>query len=110
MGRDRRIRLGPKEFASCSLGEPIEPHPVEHLVSGAQLLAGVDPPPLGSQPFAVDQMRAGELHSHAATAEPVDRLAVEPVREVALAEQSADARGDPDCRSRNHPVNLGDIE
>ena len=31
------------------------------LVRGAQLLAGIEPAPLAAQPFAVEQMGAGEV-------------------------------------------------
>ena len=70
-------------------------HRRQHLVGGAQLLARVDAPVLAAQPLAVEQMGAGELHADAGTAEAFDRLAVETVGDVALAEQGADAGLDP---------------
>ena len=51
----------------------------EHLVRGAQLLAGVDAAVLAAQPLAVEQVRAGERDADAGAAEPLDRLAVEPL-------------------------------
>ena len=51
---------------------------------------------LAAQPFAVEQVRAGELHADAGAAEPVDRLAVEALGGLALAEQRPRAGLDPE--------------
>src|SRR5216683_6600142 len=67
---------GGPQLARGSFGEPIGSHPSEHLVRGAQLLAGVDAATLATQPLAVEQIGAGELDPEAGAAEPVDRLAV----------------------------------
>ena len=61
---------------------------------GAQLLACVDAPVLTTQPLAVEQTGAGELAAEARAAEPLDRLAVEPLRGIALAQQRPRARLD----------------
>ena len=50
----------------------------------SQLLAGVDAAALAAQPLAVEQMGARELHADAGPAEPVDRLAVETLGDLAL--------------------------
>src|SRR5438309_11436415 len=43
-----------------TLREPFGAHRVEHLERGAQLLASVHAPALASQPFAVEEVGAGE--------------------------------------------------
>ena len=57
----------------------------------AQLLARVDPAALAAQPLAVEQVGAGELEAHAGAAKPLDRLAVEALGGLAVAEQRARA-------------------
>ena len=54
---------------------------------GAQLLACVDPALLAAQPLPVEQTGAGELDADPGALEPLDRLAVERVGAVALAQQ-----------------------
>ena len=71
------------------------PIAAEHLVRGAQLLARVHAPALAAQPFAVEQVGARELGADARAAEPLDRLAVEALGVVAVAQQRARARLDP---------------
>src|SRR3954452_20636785 len=48
-----------------ALRERVHAHRREHLVRGAQLLAGIRAPPLAAQPFAVDEVAAGELRADA---------------------------------------------
>jgi hypothetical protein len=55
----------------------------------AQLLARVDAPALAAQPLAVEQMGAGELDADAGTPEARDRLAVEVLGGLVLAQQRA---------------------
>jgi hypothetical protein len=64
-------------------------------VGGAQLLAGVGAAPLAAQPFAVEEMDAGQVGADAGLAQVRDRVAVEPVGGAALAEQGADEGLDP---------------
>ena len=59
-----------------------------------QLLASVGTAVLAAQPLAVEQVRAGEFGPQRSTAEPVDRLAVEALGGLALAQQRARARLD----------------
>ena len=80
---------GGQQLATGALGEPLRPDAAEHLVGGAQLLAGVDAPVLAAQPFAVQEPGAGEVDHAAAAGEPLDRLAVERLRVVVLAQQRA---------------------
>src|SRR5438105_4147271 len=88
---------GGQELAPGPLGEPLHAHRVQHLVGDAQLLARVDAAALAAQPLAVEQMRAGELHAHAGTAEACDRLAVVTLSDLTLAQQRAHAGFNPEC-------------
>ena len=78
---------GGQQLAAGALGERLGPEAAEHLVGGAQLLARVDAPVLAPQPFAVEQVGAGELDADPGALEPLDRLAVERVGLLALAHQ-----------------------
>ena len=87
---------GGLELAPGPLGERLDAHRVQHLVGRAQLLARVDAAALASQPLAVEQMAAGELHADAGTAEAIDRLVVQAFRRLALAQQGTDPGLDPE--------------
>jgi hypothetical protein len=63
-------------------------------VSGPQLHAGVHPAVLAAQPFAVEQVGAGEFRAELGAAQPVDPFAVAALGNFALAEQRAAARLD----------------
>jgi hypothetical protein len=56
-------------------------------VGGAKLVACLGTAILAPQPFAVDQMRAGQIHTHAGAAEPLDRLTVQTISGLTLAQQ-----------------------
>src|SRR5437588_2170335 len=90
LARGQQLALGP-------LGERLGPHRVEHLKCGAQLLASVEAAPLPPQPFAVEEMGAGELHADARASEPLNRLAIQAVGLVAVGEQRAAAGLDPEA-------------
>src|SRR5579871_5912840 len=62
-------------------------------MGSAQLLARIQPPVLTAQPFPIEQSCAGELHAYAG--EPVDRLAVQVLRDLTLAQQRPRAGLDP---------------
>ena len=83
-----------QELAPGPLGERLHAHRRQHLVGGPQLPARFNAAALAAQPLAVEQVTAGELHADAGTAEAGDRLPVEAVGDVALAEQGADAGND----------------
>ena len=51
---------GGRQLTAGPLGEPLHAHRAVQLVGDAQLLAGVDSTVLAAQPFAVEQMGAGE--------------------------------------------------
>ena len=77
------------QLPAGALRERLRAHLAQHLVSGAQLLARLHPAALPAQPFAVDEVGAGELDAHARAAKAADRFAVEGVGGVILADQRA---------------------
>ena len=84
-----------------ALGERLHADRGEQVVGGAQLRARVDAAILAAQPLAVEQVRAGELGTQPRAAEPLDRLAIEPLGGLALAQQRARARRDARAPSRS---------
>jgi hypothetical protein len=67
---------GGRQLARGAVGECLHSERREQLVSAAQLLARIEPTVPPPQPFAVQEVGAGERHAHATSAEPADRLAV----------------------------------
>ena len=65
------------------------PEPVEHLVGGPQVLAGVHAPLPATEPLAVEQVGPAQLHPHARSVEPLDRLAVQRLGGVAIGDEGA---------------------
>ena len=59
------------------------------LVRDPELLARIDAPAFASQPLAVDQVRTRKRGTHPRAAQPRDRLAVQALGDVTLAEQRA---------------------
>ena len=58
-------------------------------MGGAQLLARVGAAALAAQPFAVQQVGAGQLGTEPGAAQPVDRLPVVSLGGFSLAQQRA---------------------
>ena len=56
-------------------------------MGGAELLAGVEPAALAAQPFAVEEVGAGKRDADAGAAKAFDRLSIEGLRGLILAEQ-----------------------
>ena len=65
-------------------------------MSGEELLACLGTAVFAPQPFAVDQARAGQFRADPGTAEPLDRLAVQAIGSLALAQQRPRARSGPE--------------
>jgi hypothetical protein len=72
-----------------ALGESLGADGAEHLVSGSELLTRVDAAVLATQPFAVLELGAGEMDHATAAREALERLAVEGLRILPLAQQRA---------------------
>ena len=66
-----------------------------HLVGSTQLLAGIQPPALAAQPFATEEMGASELHANTGATETTDRLEIEALGGIAVAQARPRARLDP---------------
>ena len=62
----------------------------------AEMLARVDAALLAAQPFAVQEMRTGELGPKPRTAQPLDRLPVQTVGYLTFAQQRPRAGLDPE--------------
>src|SRR4051794_41829062 len=73
----------------------------------AQLLARVEPAALPAQPFAVQEVSAGELHPDASPGEPLDRLAIEPLGGLAIAKERPRARLDTERPVRSTGSGVG---
>ena len=78
---------GGQQLPAGALGEPIGSHRGQHLVGGPELLACVQTALLAAQPFAVEQVRAGQFRPDPGAAEPPDRLPVQPVGQLAAVQQ-----------------------
>ena len=79
-----RLQLEP-----CPLGERVHSGVSEELVRGSQLLAGIQTPALTPKPFAVEEVGASELHADPCALELADRVHVELIGFIAIAEQRA---------------------
>src|ERR1700754_4553854 len=98
-GIERASRDGLAEGPQLSrgaFGERLGTHRREHLVGSAQLLARIHAAMVMTQPFAVDQMGAGEFSADPSAAETLDRLAVVPLGGVVLGHQRSRASLDPE--------------
>src|SRR5215469_18932660 len=83
---------GGHQLVPRAFGERIHAHRGQRVVGGPQLGAGVCAALFAAQPFAVEQVRAGEFGPQLGAAEPVDRLAVQSLGRLALAQQRTRAR------------------
>jgi hypothetical protein len=91
-----RCLAGGRQLAAGPLGEPLCTKPVEKLVGGAQLVAGVDSTVLAAQPLAVHQLGPSQVERDTATAEARNRLLVEGFGARAGGQQGARAGLDPE--------------
>ena len=64
-------------------------------MGSTQLLAGIQPPALAAQPFATEEMGASELHANTGATETTDRLEIEALGGIAVAQARPRARLDP---------------
>src|SRR5262245_40905921 len=91
-----------KKLTARPLGEPFGTHRVERVIGVTQLFASVDATVLPTQPLAVVQMSAGELHADAGAGEALDGLPVQALGDLAFARQGPRAGLDP-----QRPVGAG---
>ena len=78
-----------RELSTGAIGERLGSGLTEHLVGGSKVLAGVDAPVLATQPLAVHEVCAGEMDGDTSALESFDRLAVQGLGSLAVAEQRA---------------------
>src|SRR5918994_3345251 len=81
-----RGRTGRSQLPRRALGERLDAHVGQHVVGFAQLAAGVHAAAGAAEPFAVHEMRAGQVHPALGSAEARDGVDVQPLRLRALAE------------------------
>src|SRR5450755_2515588 len=93
---------GGQQLAAGALGERLHAHVREHRVSGSQLLAGVDATVLAPQPFAIQEVRAGQRRAGSDVRQPFDRLPVEPLGGFSFGQHRRRARVGPE-----RPVRAG---
>ena len=86
------LLAGGKQFAARALGEAVGPDRGEQVVGGVQLVAGVEPPVLATEPLTKKQVGSGQLRPKLGAAEPLDRLGVAVLRLPAFADQCSRAR------------------
>ena len=65
---------GGEQLVPSPLSEGFEAHPVQLLVCGPELFAGIDATAFAPQPLAVLEVGAGELDAEVRPAEVLDRL------------------------------------
>ena len=80
---------GGHPLTAGAFGEPVHADLCIHAVRNPELLTGVHAPTCASQPLAVEQVRAGKRGTHPRAAQPRDRLAIEALGNVTLAQQRA---------------------
>src|SRR5579871_1361123 len=90
-----------QQLATRALCESLRSHRGEHAVRSAQVLAGVDPPTLTTQPLAVGQPSASQVRRHPALAEQLDRLPVKVLGSVTVLDERARARLSSRCPLRS---------
>ena len=78
-----------QQLLARAFGECLHADRCELVVGGAELGARVGPAMLAAQPFAVEQMRARQVHAHLASSEAVERLAIVPLGGSHLCSESA---------------------
>jgi hypothetical protein len=97
------LLAGGEQFPARTLGEGVGADRGEQVVGGVQLVAGVEPPLLATEPLAVEQVGPGKLGPQRCAAQPLDRLGRRPEladSQTPGARSSASAQS---CRSPPHP-------
>ena len=91
------LRAGGLQLVPGALGERVGAQRDERLVRRAELLAGVDAAIGAPEPFAVEELAAGDLRPESRAPQAVDRLAVQGLGVVALRQQGARAGVEAAC-------------
>src|SRR6516165_4749734 len=90
------------QLATGSVGESTHPYHLRYAVRDLQLLARVAAAAFAAKPFTVEEVSTGKFGAGGGRAQMTDRLTVQPLGLVALAEQRAGA-----CRDSQAPGGAG---
>src|SRR4051812_1319741 len=86
------LLAGSQQLASRAICESIRAHRGENVICLAELLAGVDPPVLTTEPLAIAQPGTSEVRRHPRLPKRLDRLAVQMLGRFTILEERARAR------------------
>src|SRR5437868_8671516 len=86
------LLAGGEQFPARALGEGFGADRVEQVVRGVQLVAGVEPPVLATEPLTVEEVGPGKLEPERCATQPLDRLGVALPGLLAFADQRSRAR------------------
>src|SRR4030088_1323101 len=84
-----------REFPGCTVAEGFHAERSELIVSRPEVLACLDPALLAPQPFAEEQMSPGELGTPPGPCQSLDRLAIQALGTLTLAQECPAARLGP---------------
>src|SRR3954468_3236776 len=91
-GSPPHLLAGGLKLLAGALGERLHADRGQHLVGRAQLVARVDPAVLAAQPLPVEQMSPGELGTPPGPCQSLDRLAIQALGALTLAQECPAAR------------------
>jgi len=86
------LLAGGEQLTARPLGEGLGPDRGEQVIGGTELVPGVEPPVLATEPLTKKQVGSGQLRPKLGAAEPLDRLGVAVLRLPAFADQCSRAR------------------
>src|SRR3954454_9541532 len=84
-----------KQLTPGPLAESLHPDRRELVVGGTEFDTCVDPAVLAAQPFPVQQMSAGEVRTPPGPSQSLDRLVMQALGRLILAQECPAARLDP---------------
>src|SRR3954462_7672641 len=82
------------KLSACASGESLHPDRCELVVGGMELHTRVDPAVLSAHPLAVEQMSPGELGTKTGPCQSLDRLTMQALGTLTLAQECPAARLD----------------
>src|SRR6266550_507079 len=95
-GASASVFAGSFQLDSCALGERFDVAVGEEVMRRPELLSCIDAPALTSQPLAVEQVGASEIHGHSRSTKSVDRLDIELLGSLIVRQERLRARGEPE--------------
>ena len=91
------LLAGRRQLAARALGERLHPDRSELSCAARSCTRASTPALLAAQPLAIEQMRAGELRTQPGARQSLDRLAVQALGALTLADECAAAGFDAQC-------------